>query len=461
MILIAYFISGFALAVGLLRLKKPFFTLAKRSVSLLDVLVSDLDEDTKFERVSANVGGTLSSLGWVTLGAAFISAVAYAIIYGGAILIDSLSPNASTTSPYGLIALAVGSVLPFLKKSQPKSGYSDLAQLFHHLVLDNHHLGKRLFRGQIKGIENPVPSSEAETHAPSAVIITGLARAGTTALTRELAARGPFSSLDYSNMPLLLAPKLWRKFYNPKRTEDQERAHGDGIKVGLASVEALEEYFFTVFAPGYIEPNRVNHHEITAEVNDLYRKYQRSITAPGNLYLAKNNNCITRFESLRKLNPDFKIYVLFRDPLQHAYSLMKQHLKFVKTQEDDPFVLTYMEWLGHFEFGKGQRPFALPAGELAPFEGDAGSINYWLQRWISYYSYVIGINDVNLISYERFLSNPTQVLNTISKEVGIEIRSKGTEIFEKESAEVPPCDEHLRTRAYALHQRLTESAKII
>ena len=98
-----------------------------------------------------------------------------------------------------------------------------------------------LLKRQIKGVEHPV-----EAEQTSAILITGLARAGTTALTRALTERGPFASLDYSNMPVLLAPRLWSRFYKPKKKEDKERAHGDGIKVGLASVEALEEYFFKV-----------------------------------------------------------------------------------------------------------------------------------------------------------------------------------------------------------------------
>ena len=43
-------------------MKRPFFKLANRSVSLLNTLVSDLDEDEKFEAVNAQVFKTMGAL---------------------------------------------------------------------------------------------------------------------------------------------------------------------------------------------------------------------------------------------------------------------------------------------------------------------------------------------------------------------------------------------------------------
>ena len=74
--------------------------------------------------------------------------------------------------------------------------------------------------------------------------MTGLARAGTTSLMNHLATIETFKSLSYANMPLLLAPNTWAKFYKPKNQELKVRSHNDGIKIGLESNEALEEYFF-------------------------------------------------------------------------------------------------------------------------------------------------------------------------------------------------------------------------
>ena len=229
------FLSGTLLALGALWMKNPFFKLAERSVGLLNILVADIDENEKFELVNTKVMQTVGSLLVVLLMATLVVAGAIAHTQGS---LNTFPLNLQAT----VCPSRCGFVVPFLIPKKKKSAYSAMAQLFHHLVLDNYHLGKKLLNYQIKGV-----AAESQSDRKySRVLITGVARAGTTALTKELAKRGPFASLDYGNMPVLLAPKLWAKFYKPKRIENKERAHGDGVKVGLASVEALEEYFFKV-----------------------------------------------------------------------------------------------------------------------------------------------------------------------------------------------------------------------
>lgn len=445
-----YLVVGAALATGILLLKTPFFSLAKKSVALLDVLISDVDEDEKLDALSKQISQTMLSL-LVMLGLlVVVLGLSWAIWYAGQFLFSTaLDAESTSFGRYYMLPFAIGSLLPFLRKSRSTSAYSDLAQLFHHLVLDNYHIGRALLKKQIKGVNAP------DATKTNGIIITGLARAGTTALTRELAARGPFSSLDYSNMPVLMAPRLWAKLYKPKKVEDQERAHGDGIKVGLASVEALEEYFFkVVLNDRYIGEEGVLEHELAPEENELYRKYQESIRRDNHLYLAKNNNGITRYRSLTAQNPDLHVYIMLRDPLQHAFSLMKQHLKFEKEQEQDPFILTYMEWLGHHEFGKGQKPFVLENAPKAPYKGDTYSLNYWLERWISYYAYVLSLNNVRLISYDVFLNRPEEVLTRIGAEAGVVINVEGIALFDKVAADLPEYDQELAQKAYELFHKL-------
>ena len=54
--------SGILLSIGVLRMKRPFFTLALHSVALLDVLISEQDDDEKFEAVNAQTAKTVKSL---------------------------------------------------------------------------------------------------------------------------------------------------------------------------------------------------------------------------------------------------------------------------------------------------------------------------------------------------------------------------------------------------------------
>ena len=441
--------SGILLSIGVLRMKRPFFSLALHSVALLNVLISEQDDDEKFEAVNAQTSKTVKSL---LLNLALLSALIALTFYTyyylpGHFWADVLPEQQK------LFAFVVGTLLPFLYPKKKQSAYSPMAQLFHRLILNHYHLGKALLKRQIKGIEHPVQADQT-----TAVLITGLARAGTTALTRALTDRGPFASLDYSNMPVLLAPRLWSKFYKPKKKEDKERAHGDGIKVGLASVEALEEYFFKVTTNDrFISDTGLHLHEISADENDLYRRYTKSLCTNDQIYLAKNNNAILRLKSLLAQNPDMAVFVLVRDPLQHAYSLMKQHQKFEKEQTEDPFILEYMNWLGHHEFGLGQLPFNLSGA--APQQTDRGQLNYWLERWMDYYNYAKTISNIQFIAYEDFVARPKEVLERISTATGIELKTEGVALFQKAPVDVPEHDARLAARALVIYREVVPASR--
>ena len=440
--------SGILLSIGVLRMKRPFFSLALHSVALLDVLISEQDDDEKFEAVNVQTSKTVKSLLLnLTLLSALIALTFYTYYYlPGHFWADVLPEQQK------LFAFGVGTLLPFLYPKKKQSAYSPMAQLFHRLILNHYHLGKALLKRQIKGIEHPVQADQT-----TAVLITGLARAGTTALTRALTDRGPFASLDYSNMPVLLAPRLWSKFYKPKKKEDKERAHGDGIKVGLASVEALEEYFFKVTTNDrFISDTGLHLHEISAEENDLYRRYTKSLCNVGQVYLAKNNNAVLRLKSMLPLNPDMTVFVLVRDPLQHAFSLMKQHQKFEKEQTADPFILEYMNWLGHHEFGLGQLPFNLSGS--APQQTDRGQLNYWLERWMDYYNYAKTISNIQFIAYEDFVARPKEVLERISTATSITLKTEGVELFEKTALNVPAHDAGLAARALEIYREVVPAS---
>ena len=443
-------LSGILLSIGVLHMKKPFFKLALHSVALLDVLISEQDDDEKFEAVNAQTAKTLKSLLLnLALLSALIAFTFYTYYYLPGHCWADVLPDRQK-----LLAFGVGTLLPFLYPKKKRSAYSPMAQLFHRLILNHYHLGKALLKRQLKGIEHPV-----QTDHTSAVLITGLARAGTTALTRALTDRGPFASLDYSNMPVLLAPKLWSKFYNPKKKEEKERAHGDGIKVGLASVEALEEYFFKVATNDrFISTTQLHLHEISAEENDLYRRYTKSLCDNGQIYLAKNNNAILRLKSILPQNSDMKVFVLVREPLQHAFSLMKQHQKFEKEQTEDPFILEYMNWLGHHEFGLGQLPFHL--SEAAPQETDRAQLNYWLERWVDYYNYAKTLSNIQFIAYEDFVAQPKKVLERISTETGIALKTEDIALFPKAPVDVPEHDAGLAARALDIYREVVPSLSV-
>ena len=442
-----YFIvvlAGLLLGQAVLWMKNLFFETATSSVGLLNVLFAPSEDPEKISAMNAASSKTTGVLARLVASLVIIVITVFGL---GWELPHWLLGNEFSTN-WTLILLSVGSIVPFFFTKDNGSAYSDLSQLFHRLVLDNYFLGKKLLGLQIKGVDAELGGEGEYTR----VLVTGLARAGTTALTKSLAERGSFASLDYSNMPVLLAPRLWSIIYKPKATEDRERAHGDGIKVGLASVEALEEYFFKVLKnDAYIKEDGLYEHALSSEENALYRRYQNSI-AGTDIYLAKNNNAILRLPSLVEQNSDLAVFLLVRSPLQHAYSLMKQHEQFSAQQEGDPFIKEYMDWLGHHEFGIGQRPFILDG--KGHHEGNTSDINYWLERWVNYYENVPQSDQITVLSYEGFLADPEGMLARIEGVLGSSIDTSSLSKFEKKPQVVEGANPGLLGRAEDIYAKL-------
>ena len=439
--------AGLLLGQSILWMKNLFFETATASVALLNVLVAPANDAAKI--TAMNSASSKTTLTLLRLLGSLLIIVLDVYVLGWLlpkILLDSIF-----NSSWALISMSVGSVVPFILTKKSNSAYSELSQLFHRLVLDNYHIGRKLLAGQIKNI-----GAEASFKGDySRVLITGLARSGTTALTKELAKRGPFASLDYSNMPVLLAPRLWAKVYKPrKKNESSERAHGDGIKVGLASVEALEEYFFKVLKnDSYITEDGLLEHHLTQEENNLYRRYQNSI-AGEKIYLAKNNNTLLRLKSLLQLNSDLAVFMLIRHPLQHAYSLMVQHESFCAQQKTDPFVKEYMDWLGHHEFGEGERSFIFNGkGDQT---GEVKDLNFWLERWVNYYRQIEVQENLFLIRYEDFLQNPKGVLNLFQSKLSITLNYGEIKVFKKNDEPVETTNPELLAQANAIYSKLSK-----
>lgn len=140
---------------------------------------------------------------------------------------------------------------------------------------------------------------------------------------------------------------------------------------------------------------------------------------------------LLRYRSIRKFNEDFIFIVLFRDPLSHAASLLRMHKKFSNQQAIDPFVLEYMNWLGHHEFGENIKPFNF--GQNIP-DGDKESLDFWLKSWINYYSYASNITDKNMyyICYETYCMNPNMILDKVLVKFQ-SARKKNYQSYEKSS----------------------------
>jgi len=448
---------GFMLVAGLIIGRKFFFGLIERTTSLLDAMLSDDDDDVKQRLLIQRLTRLVKVL------AQLIAAVAVIILISvlpGYLFVELNHIPAETLdfdSWKFYVVLIGSSTIPFLGVGfiSKKTDYSEWSILFHRIMFNNPNLSKGVF-----GLEKSFFKKKTKDTSDDFLIISGLARAGTTALTTLLHDTRQFHSLSYANMPLLLSPNLWRVFYKPKNDELRERSHGDKVMFGYNTVEALEEFFWAVHLKNsYVTTTSLKRHDIGPEVYDQYILYQNLLRAdvPGTTkYIAKNNNFILRYESMRKLNKKFVMVILFRDPLEHAFSLLNQHNRYRKFQQEDSFVREYMNWLGHFEFGLNHKYFDFTSPEVIKAY-DENTIDYWLRIWIDYYSYILTLPpDENfiLLEYQDFLSNPVGVVKTLGKRLKIELRTDNIKLFENQKSISFDGNLTLRDEAYDIHKKL-------
>jgi len=269
------------------------------------------------------------------------------------------------------------------------SNYGFLDRLLHRIALQFDFIAESSFDVD----QNLVKADAAEIVAGQHVFITGLARAGTTVLLRRFYESGHYRSLTYRDMPFVLAPNLWRRLSSVSRRsiDAAERAHGDNLLVDADSPESFDEVFWRIFAGrDYLKRGCLIPHKPSPEVLDNYVNYVNAILStqvPRNeRYLCKNNNNILRLHAIHEAFPNAMILIPFRDPIQHSFSLLRQHRRFSRLQAESSFTLSYMTWLGHHEFGLDHRPFLF--GDAEAQRSSTNELDYWLQLWHRTYSWL-------------------------------------------------------------------------
>lgn len=448
---------GLLLAIGLWLLQRPFRSLGERTGRLIDALLDRATPEPQRQQRLKDRALSESAL-LLVLVLALLALVAVAVLPLWAAVSFSWASmgEIDLLDPLNAICLLVATVLPFLvlPRLSGATDYSPWSRTFHRIVLENYHIGRYLFRRERRALSAATPRDTAP------VLISGLARAGTTALTTLLARSPRLYALTYAQMPFLLAPGLWRRFYRPSNTVARERSHGDKVMFSLDSVEALEEYFFKVHLnDGYITETHLVEHRLDAATAEAYADYRtvlRPKDRPDARYLAKNNNLVLRYASLKEHIPGLRVIFLFRDPLEHAASLMEQHARFVRMQQGDPFVREYMDWLGHHEFGQGLKSFRFGAEDVLP-PGDPRGMDHWLRVWIAYYEHLLQVIDgeeVLLVEHAVLCREPRQVLERITTFTGISFTDIAVQPFEERHRTAPTPDPALLAKALELLGRL-------
>lgn len=433
--------------------------LALSSMAVLDGLLSNVSDDAKLvslEKATFRLIRHLVSFLGILLFAGFVVAIPD-------LFLNSSGDDVWNTWP-GMVAISAGGGLGFFLPeawfgripSVNQASHPPLSRLLHRMILNHPHVHLWLMNREIRQWRRRGREPEAKF-----VWITGLARAGTTSMLQRLMHTGAFHSLHYGNMPLILAPGLWGRFHKPKATPTQERSHGDGIMMDSRSPEALEEIYFQAALSGkYISDKALEGHELSKLQHQHYLDYQGIVLASAGagdhrIYLAKNNNALLRYPSIREHNRDFHVILMFREPMSHAASLLSMHKKYKRMQEEDGFVLEYMNWLVHREFGLGQLPFRFSSSSAVP-DGNPNELDYWLQTWIQHYEEALRLDPHHLhwVSYERYCQQPQQVIDRILEIIEVQ----GVVPSAEPHATVREVDEKvdavLRDRALQLHEQL-------
>ena len=277
------------------------------------------------------------------------------------------------------------------------NNYSWLQQRLHQFALSTQFMREVTFDAESSLIST---NKQNENH----VFVGGLARSGSTILLNALHKSNEFASLSYKDMPFILAPNLWSKLsFAKKDIAIFERAHGDGIKISTESPEAFEEVFWMTFNQNDADLQE----KFKIYVQLINQKYQKE------RYLSKNNQNITRLELLSKTFPKSKILIPFRNPIQHAYSLLSQHKKFIEDSKNDKFISSYMKWIGHTEFGPNYIPIH---NKNLSFKNDM-DINHWIEQWYLTYSNCIETmknkDNIHFICYEQLCTSEAYWLDIL------------------------------------------------
>ena len=279
---------------------------------------------------------------------------------------------------------------------------------------------------------NKIQDKLVEVSIRGPIYITGLARSGTTILLEKLSSHSELISYRYKDFPIVHIPVWWQRFLERAGSGDIksiERAHKDRIKITPDSPEAMEEILWMSFFKD-IHDSSVNNildkNTFNSEFVEFYKNTIQKIifSRNGKRYIAKGNYNISRIEYINTIFPDAKFIVAIRNPVDHIASLMKQHSLFSQFEQNDKKILTYMQTLGHFEFGLDRRPINFgnseTTSEIQNHLNNNENVMGLAKYWSSVYSYVADLledkqlaRNILLIDYDEFCQKPFEILYSI------------------------------------------------
>jgi hypothetical protein len=399
------------------------------------ILDRQLSDEAK-ERALQQNAKWLFALGfWIAVGAAIalLSPTGIVWICSQLDLVSFAAVCDVLASPTFIIITCLIACLPIylsyrFRKNDEMTNYPVLDRVLHRIAF--HTVPAQL---AIADMEDRIYEKELEEcRVDRPVFITALPRAGTTMLLEFCANTGEFASHSYRDMPFVFTPCLWNRFSGSFRKEakPQERAHGDGMLIDFNSPEALEEVLWKAFWKKQYCQDRIVPWSTDAEdVDDFktfFQNHMRKIravrlgtNAANSRYLSKNNLNIARTSLLQKFFPEALIIVPFREPLQHANSLLKQHRNFSQLHKEDPFAAEYMLSIGHYDFGQNLRPVDFDGWLDRRQSKDADKLGFWLEYWTACYRHLLREADhLHFANYDALCMNPERGMRWMATTLG-------------------------------------------
>lgn len=309
------------------------------------------------------------------------------------------------------------------------------------------------------------------------VFITALPRSGTTILLEILVETGVFASHTYEDMPFVLCPMIWSRFsrWFSVDVPPRERDHGDGLQIWNRSPEAFEEMVWKRFWPRHYGADRIRPWAPTERdgiFESFLETHMRKVIAVRQRgararvwYISKNNLNIARLAALPAPLRRGTILVPFRDPVQHAASMLHQHQRFLQLHEEDPFAREYMEAIGHHEFGVALRP--VDFGGWLDEAPDPETLEFWLRYWLATYRFVLDHlgPPVHLVSYAHLTGQPAKALADLADlldRAGVDLRSSAARLHppRRHETETDGVEPSILRQASDLYDQLERSASI-
>ncbi|TFU06327.1 sulfotransferase [Polymorphobacter arshaanensis] len=445
-----------------------------------------LDDDAKEAAMQAAAKAMFGLFFKLTAGLAAALALPMALVWAvaqtGVVSFDHII-EVSLTWPFLLVGVGVFIVVamlgrrPAAARASAASGFENnygwLDRLLHRLAFSTGALQLDFAEGEDRKLRDRI----GVTQPRPPLFITALPRAGTTLLLDRFAELPEFATHTYRDMPFVLVPSLWSRISGGFQQEDvkRERAHGDGMLVGLDSPEAFEEMIWHAFAPELYSSAQLKvwPDALPAEQRDRLAGHMLQIAElrrPGaaatTRYASKNNLNIVRIGLLAQAFPDADIVVPFREPVQHAASLLRQHQNFLTVHARDDFTRTYMAGVGHFDFGANLKPVDFDGWLLTTTHRDPLTLDFWLAYWVAAYTHLLEQHRsrIILVGHEALCANPTQVMTALAAKLKLSdpaaFVASGADIRDSTARRVPTegVDPALLAAASALYKRLLAAA---